>query len=321
MKHILFIGYSNLLRKRILPILQNVGFDSISVAKHQSQQWDEENIPFTKYDCFEDGFNQYDADIVYISTINSTHYRLAKEALLKGKHVIVDKPSTLHFRETQELVNIAREKGLLICESTVYLNHPQFGAIQNMITERGFEPKHITVHFSFPPLNANNFRYKKSEGGGAIYDTGPYTASIGRYFFNETPLDVSINIHETYDDVDTSYSALLKYRNGKSVMSFCSFNTEYINRINILGNNFLIDLDRVFTIPDDYQNTIHLRTANKSFDILAPSGNTFQLFFEEVLDSIKSGNYNCFYNSMLIDSETIQMLNDKKKFFHQLKRF
>lgn len=31
--------------------------------------------------------------------------------------------------------------------------------------------KHITVHFSFPPLHPDNFRYKKNAGGGAIYDT------------------------------------------------------------------------------------------------------------------------------------------------------
>lgn len=314
MKHILFIGYSNLLRKRILSILNSAGFGTISIAKHVSQQWEEENVAFTKYDCFEDAFEKCNPDVIYISTINSTHYQLAKEALKMGKHVIVDKPSTLHYSETAHLVDLAKEKGLLICESTVYLNHPQFDCIKELMKENGFEPKHITVHFSFPPLNPQNFRYKKSEGGGAVYDTGPYTASIGRYFFNETPQQVSIDIHETHDDVDTSYSALLKYKNGKSVMAFSSFNTEYINRINILGNNFLIDLDRVFTIPEDFRNTISYRTLNKSHELISPCGNTFQLFFQEINKTLETGNYNHFYNNMLIDSETIQMLNDKKQF-------
>ena len=241
---------------------------------------------------------------------------MALQALNKGAHVIVDKPSTLCFDETVLLVNQAKKKGLLICESTVYLNHPQFKTINNLLKERDFSAKHITVTFSFPPLSADNFRYKKSAGGGAIYDTGPYIASIGRYFFNEVPLHVSLDVHESSSEVETSYSALLKYSNAKSVMAYCGFNTEYINRINILGNNFLIDLDRAFTIPDDYENIILLRSHNKTEAIVAKKGNTFQLFFLEIIESLKNNNFNCFYDRMLIDSETMQKLINIKSDEH-----
>jgi predicted dehydrogenase len=312
MNHILFIGYSNLLRKRILPILCNTLFSKISIAKHESQNWESDEYLYEKYDSFEDALINSTPDIIYISTINSSHFDLAFQALNKGAHVIVDKPSTLHFDESQILVNLAKQKGLLICESTVYLNHPQFYVINKLLNERNFEVKHITVHFSFPPLNLDNFRYKKSLGGGAIYDTGPYIASIGRYFFNEIPSEVSVFIHESATEVEIAYSALLKYSGGKSVMAFCSFNTEYINRINILGNNFLIDLDRVFTIPDDYENYITLRSNNKTETIIVNKGNTFQLFFDEVVESLKSNNFNPFYERMLLDSETIQKLINKK---------
>jgi NDP-hexose-3-ketoreductase len=312
MKHILFIGYSNLLRKRILPILQHTPFTQISIAKHESQNWESDEVSFTKYDNFEDAFNQCTPDIVYISTINSTHYKLALRALNLGFHVIVDKPSTLNFADTAHLVETAKKNGQLVCESTVYLNHPQFKAIDDVLKSKSMTPKHITVHFSFPPLPAGNFRYKANEGGGAIYDTGPYTVSIGRYFFNEVPTDVSIDIHEQTDEVDTAYSALLRYKNGKSVMAFCSFNTEYINRINILGNNFLIDLDRVFTIPDDFENSISFRSNNKTEIIVANKGNAFLLFFMDVAEVLEQKKYDAFYQKMLIDSETIQKLNNKK---------
>jgi dTDP-3,4-didehydro-2,6-dideoxy-alpha-D-glucose 3-reductase len=308
MNHILFIGYSNLLRKRILPIIDKIPFTKISVAKHELQNWETDDISFIKYDNYEDAFNQCTPDIIYISTINSAHYELALKALNNGVHVIVDKPSTLCFDETVQLVERAKQKKLLMCESTVYLNHPQFQVIKDLLKERNYTAKHVTVHFSFPPLNSNNFRYKKKAGGGAIYDTGPYVASIGRYFFNEVPLHVSIDIHESNDEVETSYSALLKYSNGKSVMAYCGFNTEYINRINILGNNFLIDVNRVFTIPDDVENSIICCSNNKTETLFAKKGNTFQLFFAEVLESLKSNNFNCFYNKMLVDSETIQKL-------------
>ena len=44
-----------------------------------------------------------DIDAVYIPVINSLHYTYAKDALNKGKHVIVEKPFVLHASEAEEL--------------------------------------------------------------------------------------------------------------------------------------------------------------------------------------------------------------------------
>ena len=58
---ILFIGYSSLLKKRILPVLDNLDFiDEISIAKYSDQRWDDhwEKVvkkPVTLYDNYEDG--------------------------------------------------------------------------------------------------------------------------------------------------------------------------------------------------------------------------------------------------------------------------
>jgi predicted dehydrogenase len=55
-----------------------------------------------------------DIAIVHIATPNQTHYELAKMALEAGKNVIVEKPMTLSSHESYHLVDIAKEKGLLI---------------------------------------------------------------------------------------------------------------------------------------------------------------------------------------------------------------
>src|SRR6266702_7471397 len=48
-----------------------------------------------------------DVDGVVIATPVRTHYRLAKEALLHGKHVLVEKPHTANVAEAEELVTLA----------------------------------------------------------------------------------------------------------------------------------------------------------------------------------------------------------------------
>ncbi|HEY6002847.1 MAG TPA: Gfo/Idh/MocA family oxidoreductase [Anaeromyxobacter sp.] len=55
-----------------------------------------------------------DLDAVMISaTPETTHYPMAKECLLAGKHVLLEKPMALTLSEADELIALARSKGLL----------------------------------------------------------------------------------------------------------------------------------------------------------------------------------------------------------------
>jgi predicted dehydrogenase len=55
-----------------------------------------------------------DIAVVHIATPSQTHYELAKMALEAGKNVMVEKPMTLRSHESYDLVDIAKEKSLLI---------------------------------------------------------------------------------------------------------------------------------------------------------------------------------------------------------------
>src|SRR4051795_7991793 len=56
-------------------------------------------------------------DAVHICTPNALHFPMAKNALEAGKHVICEKPLATSIAEAQELVNLAKEKGLRNCTS------------------------------------------------------------------------------------------------------------------------------------------------------------------------------------------------------------
>lgn len=70
---------------------------------------------------------------VHICTPNNTHYRMSKEALLAGKHVVCEKPLAMDRREAHELIGLAREKGLT---NAVHFNvrfYPLIHHIRQMI--------------------------------------------------------------------------------------------------------------------------------------------------------------------------------------------
>jgi len=53
-------------------------------------------------------------NLVVVTTPNDTHYSYAKAALEAGRHVVVDKPMTPTMAKAEELVQLARERKLLI---------------------------------------------------------------------------------------------------------------------------------------------------------------------------------------------------------------
>ena len=278
---ILIIGYSNLFKNRIIPVINELTFiKKVSIAKFAQQEWDDKYKSISKpVNCtmimqvLYPGLGQF----AYITTTNHSHFEWAKRTLEKGIHTIVDKPATIKHSETEELIEIVRNNNLLLSESTVYLYHPQIKVLTDYIRNNNLLPKQITCLFSFPPLDKDNFRYDKTLGGGAMLDTGPYVASAARFFFNEIPEECYPVVNEVSETgVEISYSVLMKFSGGRSIIAHSGFTTEYVNRINILGKDICLDIDRIFTLPDTVENIVKVRSKNIVTDLTAPAGNMFK---------------------------------------------
>ena len=315
---ILFIGYSNVLKKRILPILDKVEFiDSISIAKFGNQSWDDfyksVSKPIELFDNYDDALCKSKASIAYITTTNNSHFIWAKSTLNAGMHTIIDKPATISLIEAEELLQIARENQLLLSESIVYTYHPQLNSLKNILEQNNSKPKLLTVLFSFPPMDNNNFRYHKELGGGAFLDTSSYAVSIGRYFFDTVPEQCYYLENTSLEDgLDISYSLLLKYSNGGALIGHFGFNTEYVNRLNILGDRICIDVDRIFTVPDIVTNQIKVRVDNQSYEISAPCGNAFEQYLNEIGKCLQRKTFNKLYNDMDMDAYSRELISNKK---------
>lgn len=301
------------MKVRILPILSKAGFTEVSIAKYEEQSWDEEykkcGIPVTCYDNYETGLAAFKGDLVYISTVNSTHAEYARKALEAGLNTIVDKPATLTLKEAEELVALAKQKKLFLGESTVYLMHPQLQTIKQIFSDKKDAPKLATIHFTMPPFQPSNFRYQKSLGGGAIMDTAPYAVSVGRYFFGSKPEKVECIVSERQKDgLDIEYSLLMGYSGGKTMIGHFGFNTEYINQLHLMGTRTNVLVNRIFTIPDTMENELTVNHFNQVSVVKTPAGNNFELYLKDVLCVLKTGNYEKAYKDMIWDAEVKNMI-------------
>src|SRR6266571_4979910 len=74
-----------------------------------------------------------DVDGVVIATPVRTHYQLAKEALLHGKHVLVEKPLTADVAEAEELVTLAEKQQRILMVGHTFEYSPAVNELRKLV--------------------------------------------------------------------------------------------------------------------------------------------------------------------------------------------
>ena len=146
-----------------------------------------------KVSCF-DGFdkviNHKKVDAIYIPLANEEHTEVALKAIRAGKHVLIEKPMAIKTREVEELIREASKNNVKIMEGFMYAFHPQFDRIINTIKSNILgDINYAHSMFSFPIKPARFYRINRSmkNGGGALWDIGPYAIHTIRQCFKENP--------------------------------------------------------------------------------------------------------------------------------------
>ena len=126
-----------------------------------------------------------DIRLVVIATPNDTHYALAREALLAGRHVVVDKPFTATLDEARALLALARARGLVL---SVFQNRrwdADFLTLKALIAQGALgRIAHFESHFDrYRPEVRPRWREQPGPASGIWYDLGPHLADQALQLF------------------------------------------------------------------------------------------------------------------------------------------
>ena len=114
------------------------------------------------------------SDLVVVATPNITHYRIAKQALEAGKHVVVDKPFTVALDEADELIDLAVEQQRVL---SVFHNRrwdADFLTLRDILPRLGDVMLFEANWDRFRPQIKQGWREKTEAGGGLLNDLGPH---------------------------------------------------------------------------------------------------------------------------------------------------
>lgn len=150
-------------------------------AREKAALW---QIP-KAYGSHEELLNDPEVNIVYISTVNALHYKWAKAALERGKHVICEKPCTTSADQTRELFALAREKGRFFMEAEKMLFLPAVLELRRRI-EDGALGK-ITMADLTHSFSAayNTWMFDPAAGGGTLLSSGIYAVQLMIWLFGD----------------------------------------------------------------------------------------------------------------------------------------
>lgn len=133
-------------------------------------------LPAASYADTQSLLENADIELAVITTPNHTHYPLAKQCLLAGKHVVLEKPMTLTHAEGEELYALARANGVLL---TVYHNRRLDGdylTVQKLLRDKRLGTiRTFRSHWDrYRPAIRQRWREDGSPGSGIWYDLAPH---------------------------------------------------------------------------------------------------------------------------------------------------
>jgi scyllo-inositol 2-dehydrogenase (NADP+) len=138
------------------------------------------------YSDFNEILNDKSIHLVVVNTPNTTHHQYAKQALLAGKNVVVEKPFTVTVKEAEELIQIAKQQNLLL---TVYHNRrwdSDFKTVKKIV-ENGVlgEIVDAEIHFDRYSTELSPKVHKEIpvQGTGVLYDLGSHLIDAALQLF------------------------------------------------------------------------------------------------------------------------------------------
>src|SRR5437868_15167926 len=198
-----------------------------------------------------------DVDGVVIATPVRTHYQLAREALLHGKHVLVEKPLTANVAEAEELVALAEQQQRILMVGHTFEYNPAVNELRKLVQSGDLGNIYC---IEAERVNLGLFRSDIN----VIWDLAPHDISILLYLLGKKPDRVKVQAHAHLQSRIHDVAHLdLGFANGISAHIHVSWlHPCKIRRVTVIG-------DARMVVYDDTNPAEMIKIYNKGADVHA----------------------------------------------------
>lgn len=206
-----------------------------------------------------------DVEAVYIPLPTEIHAEWSVRALRAGKHVLCEKPAATSLQEASQMTEAAREGGLLVMESFMFLHHGQHARVRELLREGAIgRLREVSADFGIPAPPA-----AASSGTlSSLLETGVHPLRAARLFAGEGLEVVGAALSPARAaGPDTSGSVLLRSPSGVTVRVGFGWDRAYRCTYELWGSEGRLSLDRAFTTPDSHAPVLRLERSDGTREI------------------------------------------------------
>ncbi len=129
-------------------------------------------------------FSSRSVDAVHICTPNETHHEICKQALLAGKHVLLEKPMAMRAKHAWELVGLAEHNGLILQVGHIFRFNNALKTVRDLVAQNYFGTLYY-LKLQWTTLMSSPL------GRDIIFDLGPHPVDVLNYVLKKWPAKVT----------------------------------------------------------------------------------------------------------------------------------
>ncbi|MDR0603730.1 MAG: Gfo/Idh/MocA family oxidoreductase [Bacteroidales bacterium] len=271
------------------------------------------------FDSYASIIHSDEIDAVYLPLPPALHFTWAKQALIAGKHILVEKPATVSLSDTNVLLELARKNNLAVHENYMFTFHCQLAAIDDIVNSGEIgDVRLYRISFGFPRRSLSDFRYNRILGGGALLDAGGYTIKYASMLLGETAEIVYAQSNYIDEfEVDVYGSAALVNDKGTTAQIAFGMDNNYKCDLEIWGSKGHLVSGRVLTAPAGFIPEVSIKTGDKTETRLLPADDAFMKSIERFHncienDDIRINNYKIILRQAKLIEDFITQTNIKR---------
>jgi predicted dehydrogenase len=197
---------------------------------------------------YDDVLADPDVEAVYVPLPNSLHAEWTIRAAEAGKHVLCEKPLATTALEAGAMASACEQAGVLLFEAYMTPFHPRSERLEAILRSgRLGELRFARTAFTGVLRDESNHRWSPAMGGGALLDVGIYCLAPLLLAAGRSPVKLAATSVQTASGVDSSFSGWLDFGRGFVANFECSFETPERQRIEVVGTDGSLTMERTFT--------------------------------------------------------------------------
>jgi len=154
-------------------------------------------------------------DLIYIATPHSEHYANMKLCIENGKNVLCEKAFTANAMQAEEILALAKEKGVFVAEAMWTRYMPMLTNIRGILNSGIIgEPVMLTANLGYN-ISQKQRLTDPALAGGALLDLGVYTLNFAAMMFGKEIEKMESSCTLTDTGVDASESISITFKDGK----------------------------------------------------------------------------------------------------------